>query len=225
MLFRSGDYNIDEISRLVEKYFSAIPSRSNKIPPPAKEAVMRRIREKTVKVEKEQSLVLLGFRGIDVYSKDRYAVDVMIDMLSSASGILFKSLRGDSALSYAQGAFQAAGIDPGYIAVYVLTSRTKIRRVKDIVFKQLSSFREKGPSPGALADSKNHLKGMRQIGFQTDASFVFATSLDELYGLGYNNYKDYDKHIDSVTVGDVRRVAGELLTIDKCAIVILEGVK
>ncbi len=47
--------------------------------------------------------------------------------------------------------------------------------------------------------------------------------MDELYGLGYGDYKNFDKNIDAVSVEDVKRAAKRILTLDKYAILILQG--
>ncbi len=219
----SGDCDAGKIKTLVEKYFSNVPLEKSRVKHPGKEPAIEKVRELLVKTGKEQSLVLLGFPATDIYSKDRYAVEIMVDVLASESGILFNKVREESGLSYTQGAFQVIGIDPGYIAIYVATSKENIDKVKDIVFKEVDSFVKNGTSDEELEKSKNHLKAMRQIAMQTNASFIFAASLDELYGLGYDDYKNYNKNIDSVTKQDVKRVAKQFLSLDRCAILILEG--
>lgn len=219
----AGDCDAEDIEALAKKYFSNISPAGPGPAPAVKELPVERVREVTVDTDKEQSLVLFGFPAIDIYSKDRYAVEIMVDMLSSQSGILFENIREESGLSYAQGAFQVLGTDPGYIAVYVLTSRQNIDKVKDIISREIRSFVKSGASDEELEKTKNHLKAMQEISMQTNASFIFFASLDELYGLGCDNYKGYNKNIDSVTAQDVKRAVKTYLTLDKCAIVILQG--
>lgn len=223
----SGDCDIQEIETLARKYFAQIPSGRPGFDALTKglreEPAIEEKRETRVKTDKEQSLVLFGFHGIDIYSKDRYALEVLVDIFSSESGILFKSIREKSGLSYATGGFEVLGLDPGYVAIYTLTSKENIDKVKDIMFKEITSFIKKGVSEPDLAKVKNHLKAMRQIAMQTNSSFIFTASLDELYGLGYDNYKQYDKKISEVTTEDIKRIAEKILTPDKCAVVILEG--
>lgn len=219
----AGDLDIAETENLVKKYFSDLPLKKLELPVPEKEPPINKLRDLSIERDKEQSLVMIGFQGIDIYDRDRYALEVMANMLSSESGIIFKSIREKSGLSYAAGAFHVPGIDPGYIATYTLTSRENIEKVKTIIFKELRSFIKKGSSSEELQKAKNHLKAMRQMELQTSSGFMFMSGLDELYGLGYENYKDYEKNIDSVTGEDIKRVAAKFLTLDRCAIVILEG--
>ncbi|MFC1666645.1 M16 family metallopeptidase [Candidatus Omnitrophota bacterium] len=218
-----GDCSIEEIKALIEKYFSGIPLKKKDLVFPEKERPMTKIRESLIATDKEQSLVLIGFHGIDVYDKDRYSVEIMMDMLSRESGVLFKSIREKQGLSYATGAFQVLGTDPGYIAAYALTSKKDVDKVKFMMFNEIGSFVKNDIPDEELKRSKNHLKAMRQLAMQTNSSFIFTSCLDELYGLGYNAYKDYNIKIDSVSKEDVERTAKRLLTLDKCAVVILKS--
>lgn len=219
----SGDITLQGIVPLVEKYFSGINLKKHAKDLPEKELPINSKIEEKIKVDKDQSLVLAGFHGTDMYSGDRYAIGILVNILSSPSGILFKNIREENGLSYAVGAFNVLGIQPGYITVYAFTSKENMPETENIIFKTLGSIIKNGISPEELEKSKNYLKAMRKIEMQTNASFIFAVSMDEIYGLGYNNYKDFDKNIDGVTEEGIKKVAKKYLTLDKCAVLILEG--
>jgi len=217
----SGDCNAAEVKTLVEKYFldaSLLDVLS--FEPPEEESSIEEMRELIVDIDKEQSLVIMGFHGTDIYDEDRYAVEIMVDILSEET---FENIREKKGFSYAAGAFHRMGINPGYIVNYVLTSKKNISKVKNRIFKEIAAFVKKGVSSEDLARSKNHLKAMHQIAQETNSSFIFSASMDELYGLGYENYKKYNINIDRVREADIKRVAERFLTLDKCALVILQG--
>jgi zinc protease len=219
----AGDCNTDKALELAKKYFASVPTIKQELVFPEKEPLIEKARTLHLNVGKNQSLVLLGFHGIDIYSGEKYAVEVMMEILSTESGILFEKIREERGLSYAAGAFHILGIDPGYLAIYALTSKENIGKVKDIITREISYFVKTNVTDEVIKKAKNHLKAMRQMEMQTNLNFIFTTSMDELYGLGYDNYKNYNKNIDSITKEDIKRVASKFLTLDKCAIVILEG--
>lgn len=219
----SGDFKSFDMEQLIEKYFSKINARAGFKPPIAKEPDIEKIRENTVKVDKDQSLILIGFKGIDIYDKDRHAVEILSNILSSASGVLFKSIREEKGLTYAVGAFNVSGIDPGYIAIYALTSKENIVKAKQAIFKELDLLAKNGANKAEIIKSKNYLKAIHKMGRETNASFIYSVVMDELYGLGYDSYKNFDKDIDSVTIEDIKRTAKRFLTLNRCAVVILEG--
>ncbi len=219
----SGDFQSDEIQGLVEKYFSKISNNKSNFSNPSKEPAIEKTMENSVETDKSQSLVLVGFRGIDIYDKDKYAVEILANVLSNSSGVLFKSIRGEKGLAYAVGAFNVSGIDPGYLAIYGLTSKQNIEKVKGGIFRELYELRINGVKKEDIEKSKNYIKAMRKVGTQSNSSFIFSITMDELYGLGYNDYKNFDKNIDAVSAEDVRAAAKRILTPDKCAVLILKG--
>ncbi len=219
----SGDFKSEEIEGLIEKCFSKINVGEGLKPSPTKEPLIEKTIENTVNVNKDQSLILIGFRGIDIYDKDRFSVEILANILSSPSGVLFKSVREEKGLTYAVGAFNVLGIDPGYMAVYGLTSKENIQKARQRIFKELDLLTRNSIKKEDIEKSKNYLKAMRKVNMQTNSSFIFSVAMDELYGLGYDDYKSFDKNIDAVTVEDVKRVAKRILTLDKCAVLILKG--
>jgi len=219
----SGDFESEKIKGLTEKYFSGINLNKPVFSNPQREPAIEAVRENIVDTNREQSLILAGFPGIDIYDKDRYAVEILADILSSPSGVLFKSIREEKGLTYAVGAFNVLGIDPGYLAVYALTSNENIQKARHRIFKELDSLAKNGAKKEDVERSKNYLKAMRKVNMQANSSFIFSIAMDELYGLGYDDYKNFDKNIDAVTVDDVKRAAKRILTLDKCAVLILRG--
>ncbi|MBI5133199.1 MAG: insulinase family protein, partial [Thaumarchaeota archaeon] len=136
----SGDFKSEEIGVLIEKYFSKINVGNGfkPFPTPQREPAIEKIRENTVNINKGQSLILVGFRGVGIYDKDRFAVEILADILSSPSGILFKSIREEKGLTYAVGAFNVLGIDPGYMVIYALTSKENIQKVRQKMFEEMN---------------------------------------------------------------------------------------
>ncbi|MFH1478366.1 MAG: pitrilysin family protein [Candidatus Omnitrophota bacterium] len=219
----SGDIDTSTIEELAKKYFSKIPYKKSVFQSPLKERPIENPRSLEIATDKTQSLVLIGFHGISIYDKDKAAFDVMSDMLSRESGVIFQNIRGENALSYAQGAFQMMGVDPGYIAIYALTSKKDIDKVKGLVFSEIRSFKKNGPPEEELERSKNHLKAVNEMRLHTNSSFIFSVSLDELYGLGYDNYIDYNKRVGKVTQENIKDIAKKILDLEKTAIVVLKG--
>jgi len=219
----SGDFVTQEAMPIVERYFLGLPLKKVESVETPKEPPLDKRVERLTNVANDQSLIILGFHGINIYDKDKYALELLVNILSSPSGVLFKSIREINGLSYATGAFNALGIDPGYIVIYALTSKENINKAKDLMFKELALVIKNGASEEEIEKSKNYLKAMRKIGMQTNSNFILTISMDELYGMGYNNYKEFDRLIDSVTKDDLKRAAEKFLTPDKCAVLILEG--
>ena len=67
--------------------------------------------------------------------------------------------------------------------------------------------------------------GNQRIALQTNAALSHQTALDELYGLGYDNYLKYAKMIDSITNSDIIEVSRKYLKPDAYTLIIIKGEK
>ena len=81
---------------------------------------------------REQAHLVLGFPGRHrLDSPDRFALELLAQVLSGQGGRLFVEIREKRALAYRVSAFSLEGLDPGYFAVYVGTSPEKVEEVLD----------------------------------------------------------------------------------------------
>jgi len=71
-----------------------------------------------------------------------------------------------------------------------------------------------------LEDIKRYLTGNFKASLETNSALSFTSVLDELYGLGFQRYQQYDKRIDGVTREDIARLARKYLDLERVAIVV-----
>src|SRR6185436_6114028 len=92
----------------------------------------------TVKfLAKEQAHVVVGFRGTSFDSADRFALELLAQVLSGQGGRLFVEIREKRALAYRVSAFSMEGIDPGYFAVYVAPSPENLEQALQAIRDEL----------------------------------------------------------------------------------------
>jgi predicted Zn-dependent peptidase len=53
------------------------------------------------------------------------------------------------------------------------------------------------------------LIGQQEIANQSNDSFGYQSTLDELYGLGFNYYKSLQRNVNAVTLDDIKRVSAK----------------
>ncbi len=176
-------------------------------------------------MSREQSLVIFGFRGTTLKNKDRYALAVLSSIMSGQDGRLYRSIRSSLGLSYALGVFQMVGIEAGYFASYVATDKKHIKAVKTALFKELKKAGEDTFTEEEIELAKSSLIGRRLISLQSPDNLAYQMALDEIYGLGYDNYRNYSEFISAVKKSDIIRVARKYLDLEDCAIVSIVGEK
>ena len=215
-----GDINPSPLIESLKKRFGGLTQRPVKLltcsePPPEK------IREKTVRLNKKQAMIMIGFQGVDLKSKDRYGMQVLTSILGSPfSGRIFNTVRDQFGHAYTLGGGFTPSRDIGMINFHVLTTDENVDQVKGLLTKLINEIRERDVSAQELKEIKTYLKGSFAMDIQTDASLGFISALDELYGTGYNYYQSFDRLIDAVTIEDIKRLAVKYLDLNKAAIVI-----
>jgi len=215
-----GDINTEDVLRNVEKNFGMLKDRKvalnmhSENPP-------HQPREKMFKMDKEQAMVMFGFHGVKLSDDDRYGLEVLTTILgSSFSGRLFTNIREQLGGAYTLGGHAIPGPDAGFIYFYVLTAEEEVDQVKELLEKELATLQSEDVPTQELEDVKTYLKGMFKASQETSSSLSFTVSLDELYGLGFSRYRQYDKRIDGVTQEDIARLARKYLDLEKVAIVV-----
>lgn len=206
----SGDIDPAAAVSLVKDLFSGLERHEISIPVPPP-AVLAGPQTKEISMEKEQSLVLMGYASAGLNDPDRYTLEVISSVLSGFSGRLFAELRDRDPLAYTLGCFQKSLMGSGFFAFYVATTGENVETVKRGLAAQLEKIRTAGVSAEELAQAKRELRGARRIIEQTNDFFAFTAAVDELYGLGYDDLYRYDAHIEKVSAEEIARVAAQYL--------------
>jgi len=152
---------------------------------------------------------MVGYRGADIFSPDRYALQLIDEASSDLGSRFFIRIREQMGLAYYVGASQMEGLVPGLFAFYLGTDPQKIEPVKTALLDEISKLASDGLSSEELARAKKKLIGQQEIANQSNDSFGYQCALDELYGLGFNYYKSLQRNVDAVTLDDIKRVAAK----------------
>jgi len=201
-----GDIDVLKARKEAAVVFGRSRGRLNglSVPPEPEQAGSR---QSLRQMFKEQSVLMIGYPGVDVKNPDRYVLDVINSILSHEGGRLYTAIRERLGLSYTLGSFSVLGIDPGYNALYVATSYKNAEEAKRLLLGQIKSLKSEGPTQEEMDLAKSDLTGGYFRGLEIDSELGFRAGLDELYGLGYGNIFLYPAAIESVTAADVIRAA------------------
>ncbi|MBM3473830.1 MAG: insulinase family protein [Armatimonadetes bacterium] len=218
-----GDVEPDQAFAAVEKALGKWqPSPAEDATPPA-EPPLTEVRDVRQDREQEQSIIFVGFPGVTVQDQRRYAIDVLDAVMSGRGlpgGRLHDALRGRQLVYYVH-AWSEAGLDPGAFVVNAATEPAKTAEVITIIRQIITDLKTTPVGDEELTRGKQMCVAEHDIGLETAASRAQAATLDELYGLGYDDQTKYDAQVQQVTAADVQRVAQELLNLDRCVVAIL----
>jgi zinc protease len=204
-----GNVKVAEVRQLFEKALGEMKSgelaltNPSQPPPLTTTATVERFKEKA------QGVLMVGYRGADMFSADRYALELIDEASSDLGSRFFVRIREQMGLAYYVGASQMQGLVPGLFMFYLGTDPQKIEPVKAALLEEIGKLATEGLTAEELARAKKKLIGQQAISNQSNDAFGYMAALDELYGLGFNHYKTLESDVEGVTLQDARRVAAK----------------
>jgi zinc protease len=204
-----GNVKAMEVKQLLEQSLGQMKSGNlalTNAPPPKP---LTKIEAVESDRDKAQGVLMVGYRGSDMFSPDRYGLELIDEASSDLGSRFFVRIREQMGLAYYVGANQMQGLVPGLFAFYLGTDPQKIEPVKTALLDEIGKLASEGLTSEELARAKKKLIGQQQIANQSNESFAYVTALDELYGLGFNHYKSLEQDVNAVTLEDVKRVAAK----------------
>jgi zinc protease len=201
-----GDVRTDEILSLAEEKFAQLPTGASlaKAAAPAPLSGEQSIEEV---LDKEQAVVLVGFRNADIYSADRNALDLIDEACSDLSSRLFLRIREELGLAYYVGSSQMLGLVPGSFVFYAGTSPEQAEQVKDELLNEIAKLAAGGLTAIELERAKRTIIGKQTIEMQSNGALLQVASLNELYGLGFDHHERSLAEIEAMSLDRVRDVA------------------
>ncbi len=216
-----GDVDGTHVNQRVAELFGSITAAASPWPDQLPVEPLEGIREVSRSMEKEQALIMWGFRGSTYMKPDRYALEVLTAVLSGMAGRLFQAVREEHGLSYTLGAVNVLGWDPGYLLVYAATRPEEYPKVMEVLEQQINLLLAQGLTDEEVEQAKRYLIGEHRMSLQHLAGLAKRSCMDELYGLGFNAWTEYEDRISSVSLEQVHEVARQYLTLQNRAQVIV----
>jgi zinc protease len=201
-----GDVDAEEIKTLAERLFSPMPSGSEALtsppaPPPLTES-------KTVEEtrNKAQAVLMVAYRGVDLFSPDRAALELIDEACSDLGSRFFVRIREKMGLAYFVGTTQMVGLVPGPFLFYLGTAPEKLEAVRTELLDEIDQLAENGLTEAELARAKEKAIGQQAIRNQSEEALAYSCALDELYGIGYNYYTAERAQFEAITLEQAKRV-------------------
>jgi zinc protease len=160
---------------------------------------------------KEQAHAVIGYPGTTLNDPDRFALEILAQILSGQGGRLFVELREKRALAYRVSAFSMEGLDPGYFAVYIACSPDNLEEAVSEIRSQVTRVVSDGVTDEEVGRARKYLIGTHAIGLQRKSAIASALAFHEAYGQGWREYRRYPEQIARVTVADVQAAARKYL--------------
>ncbi|OAG27267.1 M16 family metallopeptidase [Thermodesulfatator autotrophicus] len=206
-----GDVDPDKVWPLIEKHFGAWQKEAPPLPEDKEPEPLLEPKISTVNLDREQVHLILGFRGPDMFSPDRYATEVLNAILAGQGGRLFKELRDQKALAYSVTSFLTLGINTGGIGFYIATEPAKKKLALAGLWQEITKVAQEGVTDEEIKRAKRWLVGRYLTGLQTNSAQALEQAVNEVLGLGYNYGLRYIQKIQNVEWENINEVAKKYL--------------
>jgi zinc protease len=204
-----GDVKAAEVKQLFEQLLGKMKpgqlALTDASPPP----VLSKTETVQSLKDKAQGVIMVGYRGVDIFSPDRHALELIDEASSDLGSRFFIRIREEMGLAYYVGATEMQGLVPGLFAFFLGTDPQKIEPVKTALLDEIHKLASDGLTDEELTRAKKKLIGQQEIANQSNESLAQQSALDELYGLGFDQYKSLERDVNAVTLGDIKRVAAK----------------
>jgi zinc protease len=204
-----GNVDAAEVRQLLEQALGGMKSGELALSDIKPSKPPKKVVEVESTKEKAQGVLMVGFRGADLFSKDRWALELIDEASSDLGSRFFVRIREQMGLAYYVGSMQMQGLVPGMFAFYLGTDPQKLTPVKSALLDEIRKLATDGLSDEELTRAKKKLIGQQQIANQSNDSLGYMTALDELYGLGFDHFKSLEQEVEAITSSDVKRVAAK----------------
>ncbi|MFA5344487.1 MAG: pitrilysin family protein [Kiritimatiellia bacterium] len=215
-----GDIAADDARALAERFLGRFPTGAR---PALEHKTSRPILPQQVAraVPKEQTIILIGFPGIDLKDPRRDALDILKEAMNGLSSDLMTRIRDEQGLVYYTGVLQRPGLEPGFLALYAGTHTGAVERVQGLMQAEIRRVATEGLRVEEFERARAQLIAARQQSLQLNEEIALESALNELYGLGYGYGFALEQRLRAVTPEDVRKAAAELLVTNKCVTVVV----
>lgn len=169
--------------------------------------------QKTFKVlDKEQSHIVYGFKGLSMYDDRRHALTVMQTILSGQGGRLFMNLRDKASLAYSVSPVRMDGIETGYFGAYIGCSPNKGKKALEMMKVEFDILMDTKIPEEELDRAKKNIIGKHDIGTQKTSNVSSLVLFDEIYGIPHKNPKEFAETIKNITADEVQKLAQHLFS-------------
>ena len=204
-----GNVNAAEVKQIFEQTLGKMKPGEVALANAKPSAPITKIENVESTKEKAQGVIMVGYRGVDIFDKDRHALELIDEASSDLGSRFFIRIREQMGLAYFVGASQMQGLVPGLFAFYLGTDPQKIEPVKTALLDEIRKLANEGLTNEELTRAKKKLIGQQQIANQSNDSFGYQCALDEIYGLGFDHYKKLESEVNTVTLDEIKRVAAK----------------
>lgn len=207
----SGNFNEKEVINKIKDDFRDIRFGKGK----SKELVKEKQSKPQVFIKSkktDQTHLILGFRGVNLFDKRRYALDVLDAIFDGGmSGILFQTIRQKLGVAYYISSNLSYSTDHGFWAVTAGIDNNRLEEVISAILEEWKNFKTKPVDIKDIKKAKSYITGKLALKLENVHNVASSFALLELLKQKIETPDQYLRKIKQVTARDIQKVAEDLL--------------
>lgn len=199
-----GNANFDYLCSYFEKAFKGTGKKKTHVP-------IKKINAESVEERAgiDQAHFVIGFHAPLAGTKEYYALQLLDAYLTvGMSSVLFTEIREKRGLAYAVKGSVESEKNYSHYTIYVGTTKEAVKDVKKIILEEMEKV--KNVTEKEIQTAKEQLIGLRKVLSEESTSVLNVLTYSELVN-GAEEYYQFEKKINEVTMEEVKKLAKELL--------------
>ena len=201
----SGKFDMNNIEKLVEKYFGKCNSKNKNITKYSSPDICNNhyFRKKDI----EQLHVSLGIPGVGIGTDDTYTLILLSNILGGgASSRLFQKVREELGVCYSIYSYVSALKNTGVVSIYAGLNPQYAEVAIDAIKAEVDKFGTLGIDNEKLIKAKEQLKGSYILGLESTSSRMFSNGRSVMFSNEINTPEDVLRKINAIDTCKVNNV-------------------
>jgi predicted Zn-dependent peptidase len=198
----------------IQKYFSAVKTSNFK----NKQKVLEKQAKPNLLVhfkETDQTHLIVGCRGYDIFHKDRYAAGLLATILGGNGGLYMSSrlwieVRERRGLAYYVSSSSDNYTDTGYFAANAGVDNKRIEDAIEVILTELDKVKEQKIPEKEIQKAKDHIRGATLLSLESSDEVASYLGGQEVLKKEILLPEQFFKKIEKITSADLQRVAREI---------------
>lgn len=217
-----GDISRDEAEQIANQLSNALP-KGQKPTPIGEIDVINEAQRVELPHPSQQTHILVGAHGVKRGDPDYYTLYLGNHVLGGGGMVsrLFSEIREKRGLSYtAYSYFSPLRLQGAFVAG-LQTKQGQTQEALDVLFENINSFIEKGPSEEELSASKKNITGGFPLRLDSNSKILDYIAMIGFYKLPLDYLNTFNDNIESITVEQIKDAFKRRLNPDKFVTVLV----
>lgn len=163
----------------------------------------------------DQAQVILGFPGLHYNDKDRYTLNILLNILGGGmSSRLFVEVREKKGMAYMISAGSSAFRDVGIVTVSAGLDPSRLGDAIKVIKSELAKIKKIKVSLKELSDSKNNIAGRMELSMENSSAQAQWFAKQFWFADKIQTYEQVTQKIKKVTAADVEKLANKIFDVD-----------